>query len=100
MKDLRSTLDSMRPLVRLLRRQLRNWKTAICKEMQFGLLCLFTALAGAVATPFQKLPEGWFDAVAAHVFTVPGAFVAFMLAAFFVATVGMTVLAGKVARVL
>lgn len=54
----------------------------------------------AFGSVFTHLPEGWFDAVMAHLFTVLGAFVAFMLLVFGVGSFGIGVLPAKVARTL
>jgi hypothetical protein len=79
-----------------LRHQLLDWPNRTSKPVQFALFCAFSALVWAFSEPFRQLPNGWFDIVLANLFTVPGAFVAFMLSTIFVIGCGMVLLAHKV----
>jgi hypothetical protein len=79
-----------------LRHQLLDWPNRTSKPVRFALFCAFSALVLAFAEPFRQLPNGWFNIVLANLFTVPGAFVAFMLSAIFIISCGMVLLAHKV----
>lgn len=79
-----------------LRHQLLDLPNRTRWSVRFLLFCMLSGLVLAFAEPFRQLPNGWFDTVLANLFTVPGAFVAFMLIVIFVMGVGIGWLANKV----
>ena len=97
---LRSLLFLVTVIPPVLRPQLFDIPNRVRPGLRFLLAFVCRALAVAFASVFLALPTGWFDAVMAHLFTVPGAFVASMLLAFGVGSFGMGILSAKVARTL
>jgi hypothetical protein len=81
-------------------RQLRDWAARTRWALRFLLACTCAALTAAFGSVFARLPNGWFDELLAHLFSVPGVFVAAWLTLFFVASAGMGLLTEKVRRTL
>lgn len=100
MKSIHSVLLLFFALSSAFRHQLLDWPNRIRWSMRFILRCTFTALAAAFALPFGQLPSDWPDLVIGNLASVPGAFSAFMLIAFFTIGMGMLTLAQKVSNTL
>jgi MFS superfamily sulfate permease-like transporter len=86
--------------IALLRHQLLHFEQHVRPGLRFLVAFVCRVLSRVFASVFILLPLGWPKVVAAHLFSLPGIFVAIMLATFAVAAFGLEVLSRKIARTL
>lgn len=97
---LRSFVFFLTALPALARTQLLAWPERT-RWLLRALMALGAArLAKDFSDAFAQLPDGWFGAVIAHLFTGPGVFVAIMLLTFASAGIGLSVFSIKVGKTL